>query len=86
MSGTYGFTARSRRVLLVLLTGAVNLSGYPLARAAGIGSGAVYATLARLEQLRWVTSEQNGSGRRFYRLTDLGREKSAELLGLEMPS
>ena len=85
-------TRRTRRVLLVLLTGAEGLSGYPISRLAGVGSGAVYVTLAKLEREGWVTGEwqqnpppgQPGS-RRFYRLTRQGRAKAIGLLRLEMP-
>lgn len=84
-------TRRTRRVLLVLMTGATNLSGYPISRAAGVGSGAVYVTLARLERAGWVDSKwgapnARGDRRRFYRLTLQGRARAIGLLGLEMPS
>lgn len=79
-----------RRVMLVLLTGAQGLSGYPIGRAAMVGSGSVYLILARLERLGWVSSEwetpnplPDGHGRRrFYRLTDEGRRHALEVLGL----
>ena len=80
-----------RRVMLVLLTGASRLSGYPISRAAMVGSGTVYIILAHLEGLGWVSSEwetpnplPDGQGRRrFYRLTTFGRERVLDLLGLE---
>jgi PadR family transcriptional regulator, regulatory protein PadR len=80
-----------RRVMLVLLSGARELSGYPISRAAMVGSGTVYIILARLEQLGWVASEWQdpnplppGWGRRrFYRLTPFGRERVLDLLGLK---
>ena len=80
-----------RRVMLVLLTGASRLSGYPISRAAMTGSGTVYIILARLERLGWVSSEwetpnplPDGQGRRrFYRLTAFGRERAMDLLGLD---
>jgi DNA-binding PadR family transcriptional regulator len=79
-----------RRVMLVLLTGASRLSGYPIGRAAMTGSGSVYLILARLERLGWVSSEwetpnplPDGSGRRrFYELTPEGRRRVLEVLGL----
>ena len=79
-----------RRVMLVLLTGAPRLSGYPISRAAMVGSGAVYVILGRLERLGRVCSEWEtpnpqppGEGRRrFYRLTAFGRERVLEVLGL----
>ena len=84
-------TRRTRRVLLVLMTGATNLSGYPISRAAAVHSGGVYVTLAKLERAGWVASEwgapnAKGDRRRFYHLTLKGRTKAIGLLGLEMPS
>lgn len=81
---------RERRILLVLMTGAPGLSGYPISRLAQAGSGSVYPTLARLEKLGWVTGEwdaaetANGGRRRFYKLTVIGRENVAQLLGIEV--
>jgi DNA-binding PadR family transcriptional regulator len=77
--------------MLVLLTGAPRLSGYPISRAAMVGSGNVYLILARLERLGWVSSEwetpnplPEGAGRRrFYSLTLEGRKRVLEVLGLE---
>jgi PadR family transcriptional regulator PadR len=76
-----------RRVLLALLSGAANLSGYPLARTAQVRYGRVYVILDRLENAGWVTG-QWGPGevdkrRRFYRLTDDGRPRAMATLGLE---
>ena len=85
-------TRKNRRVLLVLLSGATNLSGYPICRAAGTGSGTVYPLLARLEREGWVTSEwgpvftDDGLRRRFYQLTADGRSEAYRMLGLEEPS
>lgn len=82
-------TARGeRRVLLVLLTGASRLSGYPISRAAQVGAGHVYVILAGLERRGWATSDwedgkPEGQRRRFYRLTPEGRTGAMELLGLE---
>lgn len=76
-------TRATRRVLLALLTGASNLSGYPLARAAQVGYGKVYVILARLEREGWVTGVQASTGRRFYRLTPRGRFGALRMLGLE---
>jgi DNA-binding PadR family transcriptional regulator len=79
-----------RRVLLVLLTGASRLSGYPISRAGMVGSGHVYVVLARLEREGWVESEweagealPNGGRRRFYHLTPYGRTRALKVLGLE---
>lgn len=76
-----------RRVMLALLSGAANLSGYPLARAAQVGYGRVYVILARLENAGWVTGEwgtpdAEGKRRRFYRLTGGGRAQAMTVLGL----
>lgn len=46
------------RVLLALMTGATNLSGYPLAKAAQVGFGAVYVILGRLERAGLVDGKQ----------------------------
>lgn len=84
-------TRRNRRVLLVLLSGAPDLSGYPICRAAGVPSGTAYYVLWRLEDAGWVTSEwgpvftDDGLRRRFYRLTPTGRTGAYALLGLEAP-
>jgi DNA-binding PadR family transcriptional regulator len=81
-------TRRTRRVLLVLLTGASNLGGYTISHLAGVNSGLVYLTLDRLEDAGWVTSDReerfDGKPRgRFYRLSRQGRAKAIGLLGLE---
>jgi PadR family transcriptional regulator, regulatory protein PadR len=78
---------RTRRVLLVLLTGADNLSGVPIARLVGSGAGGVYRIMSRLEQAGWVTGtwEHNADGtprRKYYRLTQHGIESAIEMLGL----
>lgn len=77
---------RERRILLVLMSGAGGLSGYPIARAAQVGSGYVYVALARLQHHGWVTSEWADGPelrRRFYRLTLDGRRNALECLGLK---
>jgi DNA-binding PadR family transcriptional regulator len=78
----------SRRVLLTLLSGATNLSGFPIGRAAQVGYGHVYIVLARLEHEEWVTSDwgepnKYGDRRRFYRLTPYGRVRALKVLGLD---
>ena len=82
-------TRATRRVLLVLLTGASNLSGWPIGHISGTGAGSVYVVLARLEREGWVTScwEERFDGRprrRFYALTRQGRAKAIGLLGLQV--
>jgi DNA-binding PadR family transcriptional regulator len=78
-----------RRVLLALLSGATNLSSYPLARAAQVRSGRALIILARLERQGLVTgrAEENPPAcqpgpRRFYSLTPAGREMAAGKLRL----
>jgi PadR family transcriptional regulator len=83
-------TRRMKRVLLVLLTGAPELSGYPICRAAATGPGSVYPELTRLERAGWVASEWEkgrppGQRRRFYRLTPYGRRAAFRVLGLIDP-
>jgi DNA-binding PadR family transcriptional regulator len=82
-------TRATRRVLLVLLTGAGELSGFPISRAAMVGSGHVYVLLARLERAGWVASEWQENvprgrpgPRRFYQLTRYGRAMALTMLGL----
>lgn len=85
-------TRRQRRILLALLSGATNLSGYPLSRAAQVGSGAVYLFLVRLENaglvvvaeepLRPGQDVEREGRRRFYSLTPGGRVWAAAELGL----
>jgi DNA-binding PadR family transcriptional regulator len=78
---------RDRRVLLVLLTGAPNLSGYVICRAAGLASGTVHPCLARLESMGWADSEWRPGPeprRRVYRLTKRGRYHGMLALGLEI--
>jgi DNA-binding PadR family transcriptional regulator len=79
---------RERRVLLALLSGASNLSGYPLSRVAQARSGTVYAVLDRLEACGWVAGEFRESrgepkARRFYTLTPEGRKAAMLFLKLE---
>jgi DNA-binding PadR family transcriptional regulator len=81
-------TRATRRVLLVLLTGAGKLSGYPISRAGMVHSGNVYVILARLERTGWVAADwehgkPEGQRRRFYRLTRYGQAQALKLLGLE---
>lgn len=81
----------ARRVMLVLLSGAPRLSGYPISRAGMVGSGTAYPALARMEKLGWVEGEWETPNplpegrRRFYRLTDEGRERVTDILGLPHP-
>jgi DNA-binding PadR family transcriptional regulator len=83
-------TRATRRVLLVLLTGAGKLGGFTITRAAMVNSGTVHVVLAKLERAGWVTSEWDQHGvpatsprRRFYELTAYGRARALALLGLE---
>jgi DNA-binding PadR family transcriptional regulator len=80
-------TRATRRVLLALLSGAGNLSGYPISCAAQVGSGRVYTILNQLERAGWAASDwgpETGFGRRrFYRLTARGRYHGLKMLGLE---
>ena len=87
-------TRATRRVLLVLLTGAPNLYGYSMCRAANVGPGTLYPLLERLEHAGWVerswalTTVQGmptGFRRALYKLTGKGRGEAFRLLGLEMP-
>jgi DNA-binding PadR family transcriptional regulator len=82
---------KRRRILLALMTGAANLSGYPLMRLAQCSSGTVYFFLDHLENAGWVTGDwevlppgEDRPRRRFYTLTPLGRDEAAKLLGLAL--
>jgi PadR family transcriptional regulator, regulatory protein PadR len=88
MPETWKPSRRERRVLLALLSGASNLSGYPLSRTAQVAGGHVYVILARLERQGWVTGEwetgkPEGERRRFYALTPEGRKVALLFLKLE---
>jgi PadR family transcriptional regulator, regulatory protein PadR len=82
--------AATRRVLLVLLTGATNLWGYSLCELSGIGLSRVYPVLARLEDAEWIEGRwqedapEGQDRRRYYSLTPRGRVQAAKLLGLEI--
>lgn len=80
---------RSSRVLLVLLSGASNLYGHTIMRAARVSSGALYPLLGQLAENGWVDKERqrdrHGSLRMSYRLTPKGRSEAAALLGLDLP-
>jgi transposase len=81
-------TRSERRVLLVLLTGAPNLSCDPISQAAQVGIGRVCPILARLETEGMAASRpeqftDRPHRRRFYRLTPAGRVYALSVLGLE---
>lgn len=83
-------TRRTRRILAVLLTDATNLSGWPLARLAGVSSGGVYVVLGRLERAglvagEWERRDDDKPRRRFYRLTPDGWVWAWDQLGLHPP-
>ena len=80
---------QTRKVLTVLLTGALNLSGGTIWYLTGGNAGRVYLVLAELERAGWVTRErevvpfgEDRDRRRFYRLTPDGRQKAFDLLNL----
>ncbi|MDH2424797.1 helix-turn-helix transcriptional regulator [Sphaerisporangium sp. TRM90804] len=80
-------TRSMKRVLLVLLTDAPDLSVHAFTQAAELGAGTVYVNLARLERAGWVNYTREESAvdrppRRLYRLTPDGRANASELLGL----
>src|SRR5579864_1331816 len=80
---------RRRRVLAVLLTGAVNLHGERLCTAAGIWSANLYPFLGHLEASGWVTRERRKVGSVTlwcYDLTGEGRIAAAHELNLVMPA
>lgn len=78
---------RERRVLLALLATPDGSMAWPLCRAAQVGSGTAYKTVARLVGQRWaVRSHEWLPGRRgrgIYTLTPEGRRVALALLGLE---
>ena len=82
-------TRRTRRVLLVLLTGGGRLSLYPIERAAMVSSRHVDMVLAQLERAGWVVTVPHPDilvlGQPFscYELTPYGRAEALALLGLK---
>jgi PadR family transcriptional regulator, regulatory protein PadR len=85
----HGVPRGQRRLLLVFLTGAAELSGYPACRAAQVSSGVFYPMTARLENAGWVTSHWQPdpppgapARRRFYQLTPEGYAGALRVLGL----
>lgn len=81
-----------RRILLVLLTDADELSIWPIARTARVRCSKVSALLDQLEDICAVRSElgtpsrPGGPRSRFYRLTPSGRRWAYERVGLKPPS
>lgn len=81
-------SAPTLQVLALLLTEPGEKSGAEIARETGIASGTLYPILMRFEQARWLESRWEEEDphklgrprRRFYRLTDLGAEKSTEAI------
>lgn len=77
---------RDRRVVIALLTGAGNLSGFPLATLAQVSTARVYRVLDLMEDAGHVTAHW-GDGprprRRFYRLTPDGCAWAHRTLGLK---
>ena len=82
-------TRRTRRVLLVLLTGGGRLTLYPIERAAMVSSRHVDKILAQLERARWVVTVPHpdipiqGIPPSRYQLTPRGRAEALALLGLK---
>jgi hypothetical protein len=82
-------TRRTKRVLLVLLTGAGRLSLYPIERAAMVSSRHVDKVLPQLEAAEWVVTVPHPDilvlGQPFscYELTPYGRAEALALLGLK---
>lgn len=80
-------TRTRKRVLLVLLSDAANLTAHRICTAAQIGPGAVFAVLDQLETGGYVTGTwddhpANQERRRFYRLTEAGRTEALHELWL----
>lgn len=82
---------RDRRVLLVLLTGAEELSIYSVSIVAKVNSGTTNVILARLENIGWVDAEWEEGAyagrprRKFYHLTKFGHVQAMGILGLRYP-
>jgi DNA-binding PadR family transcriptional regulator len=75
---------RDRRVLVVLLTDATNLSGWTLARYAKVSGWRLYAFLDRLENEGLVQASGKPENR-CYRLTPDGWVWAWDVLGLNPP-
>lgn len=79
-------TAPTLDVVQVLLGSGGPIWGLALAKAVDRAPGTVYPILSRLEDLGWIIGEWEGESahsgprRRYYRLTDAGREEAAALV------
>lgn len=93
---TLQLSKRARRIVVVLLTDAANLSGWTLGTYAQVNFGTLYVWLDRLERAgliagTWEDRECIAEGhtdcprRRFYRLTPEGWVWAWDTLGLQPP-
>ena len=76
-----GLTRAERRILVVLLTGAKNLSGRRIKDLAQVHHYQTTMFLSRLERLKLVTTTWDVA--EYWSLTDFGRIRVAEALQLE---
>jgi PadR family transcriptional regulator, regulatory protein PadR len=90
---TIMLTTRARRIVVVLLTDATNLSGWTLAKYSRVNSGTLYVWLDRLERAGLIAGvweepaadDDDRPRRRFYRLTPDGWVWAWATLGLQPP-
>jgi PadR family transcriptional regulator PadR len=81
-------TSTTVDVLGVLYKHQDDVYGLRIAKETGLATGTIYPILARLERAGWVGSywdsdddpEVRGSRKRYYRLTQRGREQAKEVL------
>jgi DNA-binding PadR family transcriptional regulator len=80
-------TSTTVDVLDVLYQHGDDVYGLKVAKETGLATGTIYPILARLERAGWVGShwddedpQVRGSRKRYYRLTQRGREQAKEVL------
>jgi len=76
-------TGPVRRILLVLLSGASNLTCPRVCNIARVGTGTFYPLIGRLKDAGWAEGAPGDGRYSVYRLTPAGRAGVLELLGLE---
>ena len=90
MFGSVKHTKNLAKVAMAIMDrGNERLWGYPLSRASGVRSGVLYPMLARMLDEGWLTdgwedpavaAAENRPPRRYYQLTDRGREELGAVL------
>ena len=90
MKELFRVTAPTKRVLAVMLNSGEPIWGLVISKESGLPTGTIYPILARLESLDWaesaweVNSDRPGPRRKFFKLTDEGREAASLLLSQQL--